>query len=84
MGEKEYLELLSDDGAVRLRVKLLTRKGKIVEFTIQLEAFIGNTWLPVVRYDNAHGFAHKDELTLKGELVRKQPVKLELPQVDNF
>jgi hypothetical protein len=29
---------------------------------VQLEIFHGGNWLPVVRYDNAHGFCHRDTL----------------------
>ncbi len=35
-------------------------KNKIFQFTLQLEILHRNKWHPVVRYDTAHGFAHKD------------------------
>jgi hypothetical protein len=39
------------------------RVGKsIVRFTVQLEIQHSGKWIPVVRYDNAHGFCHRDEL----------------------
>jgi hypothetical protein len=39
------------------------RKGKRIErFTVQLEIRIGADWTGVVRYDNAHGFCHRDTL----------------------
>ena len=41
------------------------RIGKtIVQFVVQLEVRHPKeeTWLPVVRYDTAHGFAHRDRL----------------------
>jgi hypothetical protein len=31
-------------------------------FTAQLEINIDDQWHPVVRYDNAHGFSHRDTL----------------------
>lgn len=39
------------------------RVGKtIARFTVQLEIEHSGVWLPVVRYDNAHGFCHRDDL----------------------
>jgi hypothetical protein len=35
-------------------------KGRILKFTVQYEALIGEKWYPVVRHDTAHGFVHKD------------------------
>ncbi len=46
----------------RYRQKRLSSKGKILEFTAQYETNVGGRWLPVVRYDTAHGFFHKDVL----------------------
>jgi hypothetical protein len=37
-----------------------TRRGKVVAFTVQLEVELHGTWVPVVRYDMAHGQAHMD------------------------
>ena len=39
------------------------RRGKMVErFTVQLEIRISAQWVAIVRYDNAHGFCHRDTL----------------------
>lgn len=35
-------------------------KGRILKFTVQYETKIGEEWYPVVRYDTAHGFVHRD------------------------
>jgi hypothetical protein len=35
---------------------------QILRFTVQLEISHQGTWTPVVRYDNAHGFCHRDTL----------------------
>jgi hypothetical protein len=32
----------------------------ITDFVVQYEIFINDKWCPVVRYDTAHGYAHKD------------------------
>ncbi len=44
----------------RKRHDHLIDKGKILEFVVQYETLIENRWMPVVRYDTAHGYAHKD------------------------
>ena len=33
---------------------------------VQYETKIGDSWYPVVRYDTAHGVAHKDVLNHRG------------------
>jgi len=47
--------------------------GRIVFFRIQYETKIGDTWYPVARYDTAHGFAHRDIMSLKGS-IEKTPL----------
>jgi len=42
-------------------------------FRVQYETKVNNTWYPVVRYDTAHGFAHRDILNKKGS-VKKTPL----------
>ncbi len=34
---------------------------------------MGNRWYPVVRYDTAHGFTHRDMMDLKGS-IEKTPL----------
>ncbi len=41
-------------------------RGRIVDFSVQYEAFINDEWHPVVRYDTAHSFAHRDLLHADG------------------
>lgn len=41
-------------------------KGRVVRYTVQLEIFHEGNWVPVVRYDNAHGFCHRDTLHPNG------------------
>jgi len=36
----------------------------------QLETLVGKTWMPVVRYDHAHGFAHRDLLDKRGHAIK--------------
>lgn len=51
----------------------ITERGKIVFFRLQYETKVKNTWYPVVRYDTSHGFAHRDLMSMKGE-VKKTPL----------
>ncbi len=45
---------------VRYRVRFQLDKGRILDFVVQLELKRSGVWAPVVRYDTAHGFAHRD------------------------
>ena len=45
-----------------------------MDFTVQYEAVIDGKTYPVVRYDCAHGFAHRDVLDHEGRNVDKWPV----------
>lgn len=49
-------------------------RGKIIFFRVQYETKINDTWHPVIRYDTAHGFAHRDQLNIKGDIVQKTPL----------
>lgn len=60
MADKEFLRYLGEQS--RLRVLIVTRRGKVSGFLVQLETLIGEVWVPVARYDTAHGFAHLDIL----------------------
>ncbi len=52
--------MLSDTD--RKRHEHMSQKGKIMNFVVQYETLIEKKWVPIVRYDNAHGYAHKDLL----------------------
>ncbi|MBU0599299.1 hypothetical protein KJ997_00750 [bacterium] len=70
-GEVEYTIRL---GPVdRYRHKHIREKWKVVHFRIQYETLIGDKWYHVVRYDAAHGFAHRDLMSRKGQ-VTKTPI----------
>src|SRR6266568_2054017 len=43
-------------------VQLRTIEEPDLRFNIQLEILRGEGWLGVARYDNAHGFCHRDTL----------------------
>ncbi|MBI3990194.1 MAG: hypothetical protein HY347_11335 [candidate division NC10 bacterium] len=60
----EYVAPLGLDG--RRRIRHVRVKGRVVELMVQYELQIEGEWYPVVRYDTAHGFAHKDVLHWQG------------------
>ncbi len=43
------------------------RRGALVElFIVQVEIIVEAVWQPIVRYDNAHGFCHRDTIHADG------------------
>lgn len=58
MNRTAYVRHLDTD--VRYRVTFTSDRGRINAFVVQLEVAIGGHWRPVIRYDTAHGFAHRD------------------------
>jgi len=56
-----------------------TIKGKVIAFTVQLEAFVNGEWREIIRYDSAHGFAHIDRYYLNGRKIKKE-LNLELTE----
>jgi hypothetical protein len=75
VARKEFFRDL--DGQSRLRVVIVTERGKVKRFIVQLETLIGKSWTPVARYDTAHGFAHLDVLHPK-----RAPDKIRLREED--
>lgn len=56
----EHLADLGDTGTDRLRLSIVVDKGKVCDLVVQYETMIDEQWLPVVRYDCAHGYFHQD------------------------
>jgi hypothetical protein len=56
----EFRRFLDYDNA--LRVMFESERGRIVRFVVQLECqFVEDgEWIAVIRYDTAHGYAHRD------------------------
>ncbi len=67
MGKKEFTKRLDEIGENRIRYKIVTQRGRIVDVVAQYETLIDGKWVAVVRYDCAHGFFHRDVLSLEGE-----------------
>ncbi len=57
---KEFVKLLDEENNERLRVRLIIKKGKLTDIVFQYESLIVKVWTPIVRYDLAHGFFHRD------------------------
>jgi len=64
----EFVILLGPEDRYRHRHRRIG--GRVVEFAVQYEIRLGGEWLPVVRYDTAHGFAHRDLFREKRESVK--------------
>jgi len=67
----EFRRLLDDTDALRVQFEL--ERGQVIKFVVQLECRFDDEWTPVVRYDTAHNFVHRDRLhpysaTVKTEL----------------
>ncbi len=69
MAMKEFFIWLT--GTDRIRVRIHTAGGEVREFVAQYETIIDGRWWPVVRYDSAHGIAHRDLLAPKGDTIGK-------------
>lgn len=65
----EYVTPLGFDG--RRRTRHIREGNNVIKFVVQYEINIKNKWYPVVRYDTAHGFAHKDILSDKGDVEKE-------------
>ena len=70
MRQVEFRRLLDEFNALRVWFEI--EHGLVISFVVQLECiFVGrDRWTPVVRYDTAHGFAHRDEMHPAGKAVK--------------
>jgi len=50
----------------RKRHEHIMEKGKVIGFVVQYEIFFEERWMPIVRYDTSHGYAHKDLINPDG------------------
>jgi hypothetical protein len=70
MTEKKYIIPYSEDARKRHYHKII--KGKVVSFMVQLEVNHEGGWKEVVRYDCAHGYAHRDSYDLAGKQIKEE------------
>jgi hypothetical protein len=54
--------LLRPARGIRIRCSFARRGKRVLTYVVQLEIRRLKKWTPVLRYDNAHGFCHKDIL----------------------
>lgn len=57
-----YSDPLDDAAHEWRRMRIWIENGQVVRFVVQYETTINGRRMPVVRYDTAHGFAHRDEM----------------------
>jgi hypothetical protein len=66
----EFRRLFDDKNAARVWFEL--EQNKVLNFVVQLECRMNGKWRPVVRYDTAHGFAHRDVLHPSSETEKTE------------
>jgi len=67
MGEKQWIQDFAT-GLDRLRIHFVTKHGKVIAIVvIQYEAYIDDKWRAIVRFDEAHGFFHRDVMSPTGK-----------------
>ena len=73
--KKEFFQWLSDTD--RLRIRFEMRKGKVTMLVVQYEGFVRDKWEPIIRYDTAHGYLHKDLYAAgRKETIKKEQVPI--------
>lgn len=70
MRQVEFQRYLDFNNILRARFDL--ERGEVLGFTAQLECRFDDEWMPVVRYDTAHDFAHCDRLHPYEEAVKTE------------
>ncbi|MBS1249364.1 MAG: hypothetical protein MAG431_00942 [Chloroflexi bacterium] len=67
MSEKFWIQDF-ETGLDRLRVHFRVKLGQVQEIiVIQYEAYIDGQWHAIIRFDEAHGFFHRDILFPNGQ-----------------
>lgn len=84
MKEIEFLSILDKFGHDRLRVCLKVDKGVLIDVVFQYEALIQDRWVPIVRYDCAHGFFHRDILMPNGDKEKQEIAIDNLKSASNY
>jgi len=64
MATKSYIFMLTAED--RKRHEHIVEKGRVTGFVVQYEILFEGSWLPIVRYDTSHGYAHKDLINPDG------------------
>jgi hypothetical protein len=69
--EIDYEDPLDEAAQEWMRVRIWLRAGRVLRFVVQYETTLAGMRMPVVRYDAAHGSAHRDRLDHRGVEVAK-------------
>ena len=77
----EYVWALGENA--RKRHYHETERGTVRAFTVQVEVFVDGSWRPALRYDSAHGFAHRDRYFLDGRSA-KTNLRMDLKEALTF
>ena len=64
MVDKTYVQMITDQDRIRVRFK--KDRGKINDFVVQYETLVKDQWMPIIRYDTAHGQPHTDVISPDG------------------
>jgi hypothetical protein len=80
MTTKEFTKVISQSQDDRLRIKIETEKGNVIDMVVQYEAKFEEEWHPIVRYDCSHGFLHRDVMFPGG---KKEKHPLDIPDLNS-
>jgi hypothetical protein len=67
---REFVAPVNEFGDI-MRVRMNRDHNMVVDFVVQFEALIDESFLPVVRYDGSHGVPHRDLLDWSGKTIDK-------------
>ena len=74
----DYDDELDDAAHEWRRVRIWKEPGQVTRFVIQYETTLAGKRVAVVRYDTAHGFAHRDRFDRHGHEFDKTAIGLGL------
>ena len=84
MKRKEFEVILDKFGNDKLRVRISTENGRLIDVMYQYESLINNKWVPIVRYDCNHGFFHRDIMLPNGDKEKNEIVIDSLKTASNY
>jgi len=66
----EFRRFFDDRTAARVYFEL--ERDRVLSFVVQLECLFNGDWSPIVRFNTAHGFPHRDTLHPSGEIAKTE------------
>jgi hypothetical protein len=58
-------------------VRILAHRGEVVDYTVLYLAIVDDRFVPIERFDAAHGYPHRDTLDWEGHVIEKHWMPLE-------